>query len=388
MNSGGELKERIRLQIFLSYAHVESRFADLIQEVVTRDFIGLAHVWIASDGGIIAGEEWLRKVRSALTNSHLHVVLCSPDSITRQWISFETGAAYVQDTPIISLCHSGLLLKQLPVPLDQFQAIQLNERHSDAGVSGFERFYVAVADQLGSDVPRVNFDEYEDRLMQLEQTYAAERGQLAQGPVEGTAVEVIPNPKVLCISSRQFVEQGFGAQIDTVLNAFPKSVEHHRALDLRALKDVIASEKDQANLAYVVHIAAYVCPRSGDLYFSNVNFATGEPQSQPIDKITADALAQLLNRINTRLVVITGADSLALTMALQSVCHVVAAREMVSPRMIATWVAEFYEMLPNTSLSEALNFATSASRAPMRFHAKQTKSVDIRLALPRDVALT
>ena len=46
--------------------------------------------------------------------------------------------------------------------------------------------------------------------------------------------------------------------------------------------------------------------------------------------------------------------------------------------------AEFYEMLPSHSLSEALEFALNSSRAPMRLYAKQTKSVDVRLALPGD----
>lgn len=378
------IKDRIRIQLFLSYAHVESRFADFIAEKVARDFIGLARIWVASDGGVIAGSKWLSDVTRALAESHMHLVLCSPESITRQWISFETGAAYVRGIPIIPLCHSGLLPNQLPVPLGELQAILLGNPKKEGGVSGFERLYQAIADHLGSDVPRVNFDEYEDRFSRLEQIYAGERGTLAEGRVDQTGIEVIPSPKVLCISSRQFTKQGFGDQIDTVLNAFPKSVEHHRALDLPSLKRIVFDEKDKDDLAYVVHLALYVCPRSGDVYFSDVDFATGEPQSQPIEKITADALAQLLEMVNTRLVVITGADSMALTVTLLSVCHVVAAREMVSPTMIATWVREFYEMLPKHRLSDALEFAMKASRAPMRFYTKQSKSVDVRFALPAD----
>ena len=388
MNGGSERKDKFGLQIFLSYAHVESRFADLIEEIVTRDFIGLVRVFVASDGGVIAGQKWLDVVKDALAQSHLHVVLCSPESITRQWISFETGAAYLRGIRIIPLCHSGLAPKQLPVPLSELQGIQLCDRNRAGGPSGFERFYQGIADVLGSGVPRADFEEYEERLFGLEQTYATERGWLAEGRVEETGVEVIPHPKILCISSQQFTKQGFGDQIDTVLKAFPTSVEHYRALDLPTLKQVIFNEKDQDGLAYVVHVAAYVCPRSGDVYFSDVDFGSGEPMSLPVEKITADALAQLLSKVNTRLVVITGADSPALTIALLSVCHVVAAREMVSPTMIATWVAEFYEMLPRHPLSEALEFALKASRAPMRFYAKQEKAVDVRVALKGEAAST
>jgi hypothetical protein len=42
--------------MFLSHVHVESRFADFIQSSVERDFIGLVKVFVASDGGILAGK--------------------------------------------------------------------------------------------------------------------------------------------------------------------------------------------------------------------------------------------------------------------------------------------------------------------------------------------
>jgi hypothetical protein len=57
---------------------------------------------------------------------------------------------------------------------------------------------------------------------------------------------------------------------------------------------------------------------------------------------------------------------------------------MVSPQMLATWVAEFYRMLPTHQLSAALEFAMNASRAPMRLYSKREKSVDLVLQLAGD----
>jgi hypothetical protein len=373
-----------RLQMFLSHVHVESRFADFIQASVERDFIGLVKVYVASDGGILAGKKWLDDLTKALNASDLHAVLCSPESLTRHWVSFETGAAHLRGIPLLPLCHSGLNPDQLPVPLSAFQGIRLcaadGATPADAG-SGVRALYAAIAEALGSSIPQVDFQAYERQLAALEQTYASEHGRLKEGSVDKGDVEIVRSPRVVCISSEQFTREGFQNQLDLVLQAFPSSLRHDRVFDSETLKKTFLSEK-----AHVVHIAAYVCPRSGDLYFSDVNLGTGEPKSsKTVDKISADALEQLLKIADTRLVVITGSDSMALTATLLGAAHVIAARDMVSPRMLAAWVAEFYRMLPTHPLSAALEFAMNASRAPMRLYPKRQKSVDLVLQLA-DVA--
>jgi hypothetical protein len=372
------------LQMFLSHVHVESRFADFIQSSIERDFIGLVKVFVASDGGILAGKKWLDDLTKALNASDLHAVLCSPESLTRHWVSFETGAAHLRGIPLLPLCHSGLNPDQLPVPLSAFQGIRLcaPERTLAEPGSGVKALYTAIAETLGSNVPQVDFQAYEQELAALEQTYASEHGRLKEGSVDKADVEIVRNPRVVCISSEQFMREGFDNQLDLVLNAFPASLRHDRVVGSEMLKQTFTRDK-----AHVVHIAAYVCPRSGDLYFSDVNLGTGAPKpSEEVDKISADALEQLLRIADTRLVVITGADSMALTATLLGTAHVIAARDMVSPQMLATWVAEFYRMLPTHQLSVAVEFAMSASRAPMRLYPKRQKSVDLVLELTGDGA--
>jgi hypothetical protein len=371
-----------RLQVFLSHVHVESRFADFIQASVERDFIGLVKVYVASDGGILAGKKWLDDLTKALKASDLHAVLCSPESLTRHWVSFETGAAHLRGIPLLPLCHSGLDPNQLPVPLSAFQGVRLCDPAgtTPGAETGMKALYRAIAEALGSKIPQVDFQAYERRLAELEQTYASEHGILREGNVDQSNVEIVRNPRAVCISSEQFLREGFQNQLDMVLSAFPPSISHDRVFDSETLKERLKKDK-----AHVVHIAAYVCPRSGDLYFSDVNLGTGEPASPPnVDRISADALEQLLKIADTRLVVITGSDSMALTATLLGAANVIAARDMVSPRMLATWVAEFYRMLPNYQLSTALEFAMKASRAPMRLYAKPQKPKDIVLKMAAD----
>ncbi len=93
--------------------------------------------------------------------------------------------------------------------------------------------------------------------------------------------------------------------------------------------------------------------------------------------VTADAFAEMLQVMNAKLVVIGSCDSMVLGAVLISVCHVIAARDMVSPKMMAAWVEAFYAKLPQRSLSEALDYALKVSQAPMRFYARQAAKVDL-----------
>ena len=307
-------------------------------------------------------------------------MLCSPDALSRHSISFETGAAHLRGIPLVPLCHSGLKPQQLPVPLSAFEGVLLCDSNRIPGSrseTGFKRFYRAIAEILRSDLPEADFEQYERKLRDLEKTYEKEHDRLAECSVEQAGVEIVQDPRALCISSHQFMAQGFENQLDIVLKAFPAALPHERVFDSESLKKLVLQQRQKAQ---VVHIAAYVCPRSGDLYFSDVDLSTGV-SSGPVDRITADALERLLETAETRLVVITGSDSMALTATLLGAAHVIAARDMVSPQMLAAWVREFYDMLPSHPLSRALEFAMKASRAPMRLYAKQAKSVDLVLKM-------
>ena len=120
-----------------------------------------------------------------------------------------------------------------------------------------------------------------------------------------------------------------------------------------------------------------MCPRSGTLYFSNVDTQSGKPtpESEP-DIIKADDFVELLRTARTRLAVITSGDALALATSLTATCHVVAARDMISVKMAAAWVEAFYSrLLAEDPLTTALDYARKVSGAPMRLYARQPSSV-------------
>jgi hypothetical protein len=121
----------------------------------------------------------------------------------------------------------------------------------------------------------------------------------------------------------------------------------------------------------VVHIAAYVCPRSGTLYFSHVDLPVGRSDAEREDFIRADALALLLKQASTRLVVIASGDSLALATVLLPQTNVISPRDMITAKSMADWVRTFYSSLGTRTLAEACEFAEAQSRASMKLLTQQ-----------------
>lgn len=355
-------------KIFLSHLTLESKLAELLQQHIEHDFIGLIDVFASSDRlSIPVGTPWLDKVMQGLDESCMHLILCSPESITRPWIHYEAGAARLRKLPATALCHSGLTHEQLPVPLSEGQGIQLGE------AAGIEALYVSLSGILGSKIPEVDFEDYAREVNVFERQYAQDR-ETTEALGGGAADEsTIKDPRVLCVTSKQFLALGFENQIDLVLNAFPQRLQHDRLMSSLEVRDLLMMHQVD-----VVHIAAYVCPRTGDLYFSDVDVPSGKSATPERDIMTADELTALLKMSRTRLVVVGSCESLVLAATLLPVANVVATRDMVSPKMMAKWVATFYNALVHKPLSVAFDLAVRASGAPMRLYAR----TDMRIMGP------
>ncbi len=352
-----------KLAIFLSHLTVESKLADILKRHLTRDFIGLVDVFVSSDRtSIPVGAKWLSDVTFALNKASIHLVLCSGESINRPWIHFEAGAAQIRGIPIVPVCHSGLTPAQLPVPLSESEGIMA------ATAEGMTKLYGSIARILNSDVPDVDFGSYAQEIVTFEGEYRANRPvRTTPSDAAEASTEIVPNPRVICVSSQQFLKLGFENQIETVLNAFPSDIAHVRVFTSREVRDLLSGERFD-----IVHVAAFVCPRTGDLYFSDVDLTTGESNHKEIDVITADAFGSLLEMAKTKLVVITSCESLVLAATLVAVTSVVATRDMVSPKMMAAWVEGFYGMLPSQPIQQAFDYAVKASRAPMRYYGRRS----------------
>ncbi|MDM0001826.1 toll/interleukin-1 receptor domain-containing protein [Variovorax sp. J22P240] len=356
-----------RLNVFLSYRSVEARFADILKECLRRDFIGLVEVFLASDTtSVPAGTRWLSEVIEALKASDLHLIICSHYSVRRPWINYEAGAAGVREVPIIPLCHSGLVPNQLPVPLSESEGGVITDPDT------IRKLYILIASLLKSSVPVVDYEGYAEEFRKKEDQFSELMRKEQPGDVsedkESSSLEpeLIKDPHVLCVTSSQFRELGYANQLQIVLDAFPKDIRHNVVSNSADFKRILLD--DQVD---IIHIAAFVCPRGGDLYFSPVELPLGRSSSEDVDLVAVDVLVALLKRSRTRLVVLGGSASLVLATELLPVTNVIAARDMVSAKAMASWVETFYDRLTRESLVAASELASHVSQAPMKLYAQQ-----------------
>ncbi|MBI3164976.1 MAG: toll/interleukin-1 receptor domain-containing protein [Chloroflexi bacterium] len=115
------------MKIFLSHVSLEGPLAITLKEWVETSFAGQFEIFVSSDiNDLPAGNQWLTSLEKALADAGMLIVLCSPFSVTRPWVNFETGGAWVKQIPIIPICHSGQSKSALPAPLSFFQGLEVN----------------------------------------------------------------------------------------------------------------------------------------------------------------------------------------------------------------------------------------------------------------------
>jgi predicted transcriptional regulator len=116
------------MKVFVSHIREEASLAIVLKEWIESSFVGQCEVFVSSDSDDIpAGSKWLDQIDQALEQASALIVLCSPASLSRPWINFETGCAWIKRVPIIPVCHSGAKKGSLPPPISMFQALELDQ---------------------------------------------------------------------------------------------------------------------------------------------------------------------------------------------------------------------------------------------------------------------
>ncbi len=120
------------LKLFISHINEEAPLALKLKEWIETTFLGKCEVFVSSDADDVpAGTKWFDEIERALDGAAALIVLCSPSSLTRPWINFETGCGWMKRIPIIPLCHSGQEKSALPQPIARFQALDISAERSE-----------------------------------------------------------------------------------------------------------------------------------------------------------------------------------------------------------------------------------------------------------------
>ena len=364
-----------KLKIFVSHRTVEAKFADLLRVHLSRDFIGIVKFFISTDvTSVPAGSQWYAQVISELQSTDMLLALCSNEAVGQPWINYEAGGACARSVDLVPLCYGGMTPEHLPVPLAMSEGVMLTDHE------GLQKLYERIRDKIGCDMPNTNFGALAEEFRTLEREYAKQLAAETAASRRHNGDSIVEDPHVLCVSSRQYLDLGLANELQTVLDHFPKNLQHEVVTTSRELFGILGPRAVD-----VVHIAAYVCPRSGRLYFSEVEMPSGRSLVDPPDFVEAAALAMRLKSARTRLVVIASGDSLALATELLECTNVISPHGIFRASALSTWMTTFYASIKTSTIAEACELATAQSRVPMKLLTQQVPT-DIQLEFQRENA--
>ena len=142
------------MNIFISHIAEEASIADVFKDWIESTFLGQCEVFASSDTeDLPAGNKWINDIDETLDSAVALLVLCSPASLKRPWINFETGWGWIKGVPIIPICHSGQKKDNLPPRISTFESLEI-----DSG--GFvSDLFSKLAKHLGFEkFPRIDQD--------------------------------------------------------------------------------------------------------------------------------------------------------------------------------------------------------------------------------------
>jgi hypothetical protein len=115
------------LNIFISHISEETAIARALKDWIESTFLGRCQVFASSDTeDLLAGSKWIDEIDQTLDSTVAFLVLCSPTSLERPRINFETGWGWIKDVPLIPICHSGLKKEDLPPRMSTFQSLEID----------------------------------------------------------------------------------------------------------------------------------------------------------------------------------------------------------------------------------------------------------------------
>ena len=342
---------------FISHISDETDLAQGLKARLHRDFLGMLDIFVSSDGETIrAGAKWLEAVDAALERADIQLVLCSTESVGRPWVNFEAGAAWIRGIPVVPVCHSCMTADRLPSPLNMLQSV-------DCRPEGMKTLYRAIAAVLDVDLPAVDFDEIAAEMARLEERHRA--------TVRG--VDSVEDPTVLCAASEQYSRLGFDLDVGVVESAFP-SATIERNLTRKRLTELLLRDTYE-----IIHLVTAVDPESGDLIFSPIDFETYEPLGDTVDRMSAEAFADLLRESQTRLVVLATCKALLLAVDVADVATMAASDAIIKSTEAAEWAESFYGLLrQGMPVFKAYEITRKQVSAPIRL----VRQRDVTFSLP------
>jgi hypothetical protein len=113
-------------KVFVSFVHEDEQVARAVQKSIEYELQIFQQVFIISDTAqVIAGTDWLDRIRTELNAAQVVVLMLSARSVKRPWVNFEAGAAWLANKVLIPVCYGNMSAGKLPKPYSNFQGVDL-----------------------------------------------------------------------------------------------------------------------------------------------------------------------------------------------------------------------------------------------------------------------
>jgi hypothetical protein len=118
-------------RVFISFVHEDQQVAMAVQALIARELDLRDEVFLSADRRqVFGGDIWLDKIRAALEQCEVLVLMLSRRSLRRSWVNFEAGAVWLSRRPVIPVCFGKASKHHLNPPYASMQALDLP---NDAG---------------------------------------------------------------------------------------------------------------------------------------------------------------------------------------------------------------------------------------------------------------
>jgi hypothetical protein len=114
-------------KIFISHAAADGELAAAVARVLVESQPPLGVFLSSRPGDIRADAEWLPAVQAALIEASAFLILLTPNSISRPWVSFETGVAWYSGRPFVLARTSQLSEEEIPLPTSARQIYRIDQ---------------------------------------------------------------------------------------------------------------------------------------------------------------------------------------------------------------------------------------------------------------------
>lgn len=112
---------------FLSHAAIDAEIASFLKSELEARVPGLSIFRSSDPTDLPPGVRWPAEIQKALREAPSFLLLATSRSLVRPWVWFESGTVWFRNIPIMPLCLGEARKNDLPTPLSELQALNIDE---------------------------------------------------------------------------------------------------------------------------------------------------------------------------------------------------------------------------------------------------------------------